>query len=101
VIKRDFDETGVTNLGLVPKGMTFSEAVASMRDKRKYRINPYDGGHRMTLCDTLRAMWREIDTLPDGPFKEQMRDYLGASFDYAKRMDARMKELKGLLDGCD
>lgn len=88
------DETGITNLGRVPAGMTFAEASAAVRHLRKYRINPYEGGHRLTICDTLRMTWREVETLPDGPAKAQILNYLGQAFDMAKRMNARMQELK-------
>lgn len=87
-------EEGITNLGCVPQGMTFAEATAAARPRRKYRINPYDGGRRLTICDTLRMTWRELDKLPQGPEVEQIRDYLAAAFDYAKRMNARLQELK-------
>lgn len=92
-----YNEVGVTNLGPIPPGMTFAAATAAAKVHRKYEINPYEGGHRLTLCDTLRMLWREVDKLPEGPDKEQMREYIRASFDYGKRMDARMKELKGML----
>lgn len=88
-------EEGLTNLGRVPKGMTFAQATAAMRSQRKWIINPHDNGHRLTICDTLRHIWRELDKMPDCAPKDQIRDYLGAAFDYAKRMDRRMRELKG------
>lgn len=93
------EETGITNLGVVPTGMTFSAAVAKMRPLRKYTIRPEEFRNRMTLCDTLRMLWRETEKLPPGPDRDQMQDYIAASYDYAKRMDARMKELKNLLGG--
>lgn len=93
------DETGITNLGVIPEGMTFAAAIAAAKPQRKYTIDPYRKTEltRLTLCETLRALWREVDTLPDGPQKEQMREYLGAAFDFGKRMDARMKQLKAML----
>lgn len=97
---RPNDEEGITNLGRVPAGLTFAEATERVAVQRKYQIDPYAGGHRLTLCDTLRHTWRLVDGLPNDPDKEQIRDYLRAAFDYAKRMDARMKELKGLAEQC-
>jgi len=94
---QQFDETGITNLGPVPKGMSFLEATVATRDRRKYQVDYYVKGTRLTICDTLRHMRRIVDTLPDGDEKEALREYIAASVDYAKRMDARMKELKGLL----
>lgn len=90
------DETGITNLGPVPPGMTFAEATAAAKPLRKYLINPHAGGHRLTICDTLRMTWREVETLPDGPAKAQILEYLGQAFDMAKRMNARLQELKAL-----
>lgn len=89
-------EDGITNLGRVPAGMTFEAATRAVADKRKYTINPYGGSHRLTICDTIRNMWRVVDGLPDGKEKELLRLYLGASFDYAKRMNNRMQQLKAL-----
>lgn len=94
---KKYEEQGITNLGPVPPGLSYPQAVALMKKKRKYEINPYEGGHRMTLCDTTRMAWREVDNLPPSPEKRQLYEYLGAIFDYGKRMDARMKELKSLL----
>jgi len=91
-------EEGITNLGLIPVGYTYAEAVKEVKDKRKYFIDPYKGGHRLTLCDTLRMSWRLVDKLPDGEEKKQLYEYLAQSFDYAKRMDARMKYLRSVLD---
>lgn len=91
------DEEGITNLGYVPIGMSYSQAIEHVKPLRKYNINPYNGGHRLTLCDTLRMSWREIDSLPDSEQKRQLYEYLGAAFDMAKRMDRRIKELKGTL----
>lgn len=94
----DFNEAGVTNLGPVPRGMTFAQAIAATRGQRKYQINPYEGGHRLTICDTIRHTWRILDTMPDSAEKEQIYEYLRAMADFAKRMDARMKELKGMIN---
>ena len=91
-------EENITNLGLVPDGMTFSEAAEMIKGKRKYTINPYSGGHRLTICDTLRMTWREVDKIPDSEEKEQIKQYLAQAFDFGKRMDARMKYLKSILD---
>lgn len=94
-------EVGITNLGDIPKGMSFLEATKSVKNKRKYFIDPYVGGHRLTICDTLRMMWRETDNLPDSKEKLAIRDYIEQSFDYGKRMDARMKHLKYILEKND
>lgn len=91
-------EEGITNLGLVPNGMTFSQATSAISHKRKFFINAYEGGHRLTLCDTLRMTLREIDKLSDSSEKFQITEYIEQSYDYAKRMDARMKYLKNILD---
>lgn len=90
------DESGITNLGRVPAGMSFAEASAAVRHLRKFHINPHEGGHRLTICDTLRMTWREVERLPDGPGKTQILEYLGQAFDMAKRMNARLQELKAL-----
>ncbi len=95
---KKYEEQGITNLGAVPPGMSYSQAVALMKSDRKYIIDPYEGGHRMTLCDTARMAWREVDKLPNCAEKQQLYEYIGAMFDYGKRMDARMKELKGKLN---
>lgn len=91
-------EEGITNLGLVPAGMTFAQATRKARDKRKFFINAYEGGHRLTICDTLRMTLREVNKLPDSPEKRQIIEYIEQSYDYGKRMDARMKYLKSILD---
>ena len=91
-------EEGITNLGRVPHGMTFSEAIEATKPQRKYFLNHYEGGHRLTICDTIRHTWRVLDTMPDSQEREQIREYLLAMGDFAKRMDARMKELKAMLD---
>lgn len=100
-VKENFNEVGVTNLGLVPKGMSFFEAVLKTKDKRKYVLNPYEGGHRLTICDVLRAMWKTLDTMPESPQREQLYEFLGFCGDAAKRMDVRMKELKSIILSID
>lgn len=87
------DETGVTNLGPVPDGLSFLEAVDLARGQRKYRINPGHQSRRMTVCETQREIWRIAETLPE-PERTQLQLLAGAAFDFGKRMDARMKELK-------
>lgn len=91
-------EEGITNLGLVPHGMTFSQATKAIKEKRKFFINAYEGGHRLTLCDTLRMTLREVDQLPISCETKQIVEYIEQSYDYAKRMDARMKYFKNILD---
>lgn len=87
-------EEGLTNLGPVPPGMTFLAATESMILARKYTINPRHQSRRLTLCETVREMWRIADKLPE-PERSQLQMLAGAAFDYGKRMDRRMKELKG------
>lgn len=91
-------EEGITNLGLVPQGMSFAQATESVKNKRKYFINPYEGGHRLTICDTLRMTLREVNKLPVSTETEQIKEYLAQAYDYGKRMDARMKYLKSILE---
>jgi hypothetical protein len=86
------DETGITNLGPVPDGMTFWEATCHMRPQRKYRINPHYQSRRMTICETMREIHREV--MQPEPDLAKIADLAAAGFDYGKRMDARMKELK-------
>lgn len=93
----DLSELNITNLGPVPPGMTFLEATIAMRGRRKYAVDYYCKGTRLTICDTLRHMRQIIDTLPEGTERDALAEYVDASVDYAKRMDARMKELKGML----
>lgn len=92
------EEEGITNLGFVPSGFTFSQAIRQIKDKRKFFINAYEGGHRLTICDTLRMTIREADKLPDSLEKFQIKEYIEQAYDFGKRMDARMKYLKKLLD---
>lgn len=92
------DEYLITNLGPVPPGVSYADAVEAVKDQRKYKIDPYRGGHRLTLCDTLRMSWRLLDELPESEQTKQLYEYLAQSFHYAKSMDARMKYLKSVLD---
>ena|SRR5215217_6083212 len=97
-LNRNSSEEGITNLGLVPQGASFYDAITSIRDKRKYFIRPYEGGHRLTICDTLRMTYREADKLYDSEEKEKIKEYISQAYDFGKRMDARMKYLKEILD---
>lgn len=97
-MNRNSAETGITNLGMVPIGYTFAQATDAVKHKRKYHIDPENGGHRLTICDTLRMTWREVERLPASSETEQIKEYLAQAFDYGKRMDARMKYLKSLLE---
>lgn len=90
-----FDEVGVTNLGRVPAGMTFIDAVAAARSQRKFTINPEAIGHRLTVCETQREIWRIAEGLPE-PERSKLQLLAGAAFDMGKRMNARMVELKAL-----
>ena len=87
------DETGITNLGPVPAGMSFLEAIKAMEPHRKYQINPHHHSHRLTVCETQREIWRIAEALPE-PERSQLQLLAGQGFDMGKRMDARMKELK-------
>lgn len=97
-MNKNKDEYLITNLGLVPEGLSYAEAVEAVKHLRRYHINPYSGGHRLTLCDTLRMSWRLLDELEETPQQKQLYEYLAQSFHYAKAMDARMKYLKSILD---
>ena len=87
-------EEGITNLGPVPEGVTFLDATRAVSASRKYHINPGHHSRRLTLCETVREVWRIADELPE-PVRSQLQMLAGAAFDYGKRMDRRMKELKG------
>lgn len=87
------DETGITNLGPVPDGLSFLDAIEMTRAKRKYQINPDHQSRRLTICETQREIWRIAESLPE-PERSQVQLLAGAAFDFGKRMDARMKELK-------
>lgn len=86
-------EIGITNLGAVPAGMSFLEATEAMVEQRKYHINPEHQSGRLTICETMREIWRIAETLPE-PERSDLQLLAGAAFDFGKRMDARMKELK-------
>ena len=86
------DETGITNLGPVPDGMTFYQALSTLRDKRKYQINPARQSRRLTYCEVMREITREAQgTCPD---MAKIADLAASGYDFGKRMDARMKQLK-------
>jgi hypothetical protein len=87
-------EVGLTNLGPVPEGLTFLEATIAMRGERKFAIDYYRKGDRLTICDTLRQMWRETDRMPESEARDAVREYIAACADFSKRMDARLTELK-------
>lgn len=87
------EETGITNLGPVPDGLTFFEATAATIGARKFTINPQHRSGRLTLCEAAREIWREADRI-GGAEGERLKVLAGAVFDYGKRMDARMKQLK-------
>ncbi len=86
-------EEGITNLGPVPVGMTFIDALDAVRGARKYRINPEHQSHRLTICETQREVWRIAETLPE-PQRSQLQLLAGAAFDFGKRMNQRMIDLK-------
>lgn len=90
------DETGITNLGPVPPGLAFIDAIRAAEPQRKHRINPAHQSRRLTLCETQREIWRIASRLPE-PQRSQLQLLAGAGFDFGKRMDARMKQLKAML----
>lgn len=89
-------ELNITNLGPVPEGMSFLEAAEAVKPQRKYHINPAHQSRRLTLCETLREIHRIADNLPE-PERSDLHMLAGAAFDFGKRMDRRMKELKAML----
>jgi len=89
------NEEGITNLGPVPDGVTFYQAVGMVRDRRKYKINPDHYSRRLTFCEVMREIVRE--SRAEVPDAAKIADLAAAGFDFGKRMDARMKELKGML----
>lgn len=91
-------EEGITNLGFVPSGMSFLDAIKSVKPQRKYFVNQNEGGHRLTICDTIRMSLRELENLPYSKEKEAITEYLHQAFDFGKRMDARMKYLRAKLE---
>lgn len=88
-------EQGITNLGPVPDGMAFLDAIRAAAGHRKHQINPQHQSRRLTYCEVMREVWRIADGLP-GPERAALQDLAAAGFDFGKRMDARMKELKCL-----
>lgn len=90
------DETGITNLGDLPEGMEFIEAEYALADQRKYFINPEHHSKRMTLCEAAREVHR-IAEFCDSPACEDLQVLAAAIYDRGKRMDARIKELKGMI----
>lgn len=92
----DLSEAGITNLGPVPNGVAFLEAVAASTGQRRFRINPEHHSRRLTLCETQREIHRIAEKLPE-PARTHLQLLAGAGFDMGKRMDARMKELKGMI----
>jgi hypothetical protein len=91
-----FEETGITNLGPVPEGMTFLEAARAVADQRKYAINPEKDSRRLTICETMRELHRRADALPE-PHRSDIQTLAGAGFDFGKRMNQRMIDLKAML----
>jgi len=52
---------------------------------RKHAIDPEKDTGQPTLCNTLRRLWRRVDD-------PEAREMIADCFDYAKRMDAKMRE---------
>jgi hypothetical protein len=92
----NLDEVGITNLGPIPPGLSFLQATYAARPLRKYHITPGHRSKRLTLCETMREVWRIANEM-QGPEAEALKELAAAGYDYGKRMDARMKELKACL----
>jgi hypothetical protein len=90
------EEIGVTNLGPVPNGMSFLDATVAMRQQRKYTINPNCQSRRLTVCETMREIYRAAENIPE-PHKQIIQELAAAGFDYGKRMNQRMVDLKAAL----
>lgn len=90
------DETGITNLGPVPEGVSYLAAIKATRKQRKFKINPGHQSGRLTICETLREIYRRAEDLPEKQ-RQAFQELASAGFDMGKRMDARMKELKGMI----
>lgn len=86
----------VTNLGPVPEGVAFLDAVFASAEQRKHRINPRHESRRLTICEISREVWRLADTLPE-PARGQFQELAAAAFDMGKRLHHRVVELR---DGC-
>lgn len=54
---------------------------------RKFAIDPERDTGQPTLCNTLRRLWRRVDD-------PEAREMIADCFDYAKRMDAKLRERK-------
>lgn len=88
-------ETGITNLGPVPPGVGFYDATVLSRHLRKHEINPAHHSRRLTVCETVREIWREADK--PNPDPARIKELAAAAFDYGKRMNGRMVELRGMV----
>lgn len=69
------------------------DATFAAGPQRKYHINPRHSSGRLTACETCREIWRLAETLPE-PARVQMQELAAQAFDMAKRMNARMVELR-------
>lgn len=85
-------ELGVTNLGPVPEGMSFYDAIDAVRGQRKYTINPAHQSRRLTYCEVMREICREAAS--EQPDMARIADLAAAGFDFGKRMHHRILELK-------
>lgn len=91
------DETGITNLGPIPAGMTLLDGLRATRGQRKFRIDPDFQSGRMTVCETMREVWK-LGCRIGGDDGAALMEMAAAGYDFGKRMDARMKELKAMLN---
>lgn len=90
-------ERMVTNLGDVPYGMSFLDATRATRDLRRYTINPGHRSQRLTICETMREVWRMGERI-GGADGAALQELAAAGFDYGKRMDARMRDLREMVE---
>ena len=64
--------------------------------QRRFTLNHDHYSKRLTICETLREIVRE--TRKPCPDVAKIEELARAGFDFGKRMDRRLKELKGMLD---
>lgn len=88
----------MTNLGDVPPGMSFLDATKATAGQRRFTINPGHHSRRLTICETMREVWRMGDRI-GGEDGAALKEYAAAGFAYGKAMDARMRELRGMVEG--
>lgn len=76
--------------------MTRAELYKALAEKpRKFAIDPAFETGELTICETTREIWRRADSLPE-PQRTEIQTLAGVAFDFGKRMNARLRELKAL-----